>query len=468
MSAIVDMKRSRAFAGVVTATLGATAALPLGAMITAAFGFAAVLKSHHTAVAALFVFLLLRIGSPALIQAPQGLELVAWAGVLLACGRVWAEALRRRTRLTAAIPASFFAYAAVLIPLSVLISTSPAVSAFKALSFAAVTSSICLGFHLAREDGRPASSWIKGFWLAVVVLSVPTLAIPSIGYLRDGYGFQGVLNHPQALAVFLAPVVAWSAVQALSTEGRGRVIVISLFLMSFGFLWLTRGRTGLAAIALSAIVLMLLRPGFFRSAAALGLRALSKTWIMVSFVLLVPLVLWKAPEIAAGLQEFLLKGSGAGDVAEAAAASRGFIVDQQILNFQSSPIFGIGFGVSNSATHTLNVVIDPITGLPVGAATEKANLFLAVIEETGVVGALAFVPFFLALILRLARTSSLAVSWAALAALGTNLAEMTFFSMGGVGLYTWLIMGWALSDWQKVSRSTESFSRPRSGAMPSP
>lgn len=451
MNATVDMKRAVAFAGIVAATLGIAAAVPVGAMIVAALATVAILAGFYTALAALFVFLLLRIGSPALIQAPDGLQLATWAGLLFACGRVWAEALRRRTRVIAAVPPSFFAYIAVLLSLSMLMSSNPAISTFKALSFAVVASSICLGFRMAGEDGRSISSWIKGLWLAVVVLSVPMLAIPSIGYLRDGSGFQGVLNHPQTFAVFLAPVVAWSGVQAFSAHGRGRVIVIGLFLTSFSLLWLTRGRTGLAALALSALVLLFLRQGFLKSLAALCLRALSKTWVLVGIALLVPLALWKAPEIIIGLQDFLLKGSGAGGVAEAAAVSRGFIVDQQILNFQSSPVFGIGFGVSNSATHTLDVIVDPVTGLPVGAATEKANLFLAVLEETGLLGALAFAPFFMTLVVRLARTASLAVGWAALAALGTNIAEMTLFSMGGVGMYTWLVIGWALSEWQHQS-----------------
>ncbi|HEV2080940.1 MAG TPA: O-antigen ligase family protein [Brevundimonas sp.] len=457
-AASADRRNAFVFVGVVTAALVALQAPNAQTGLALAAG-AAALISTRMAIGALIVVMILRLANPGLVAGSGAFEIFAWGAVMLACGRILLDALMSRGQALSRLPAFFLPYAAVLLTVSVLFSQVRDVSLFKAISFTTVTAAVTLGFAQLRAQGRPASSWIKGLWLAVVVLSVPTFVIPSIGFLRDGQGFQGVLNHPQGFAVFLAPVVAWSAVQAFSAEGRGRAVVIGLFLISFGSLWLTRGRTGLAAIVLAGLALLLLRPGFFKTAAALALRALSKSWVMAGFVLLIPLVVWKAPEMVAAVQEFLLKGSGADAVTGAAAASRGFIADQQILNFQSSPIFGIGFGVSNSATHALNVVIDPVTGLPVGAATEKANLVLAVLEETGIVGALAFLPFFLALILRLARTESLAVAWAALAALGTNVSEMTFFSMGGIGLYTWLIMGWALSEARKAPRRSPTFGR---------
>lgn len=446
MTSALDQKRAASFGGVIVATIGAAAALPMGTLLVAGSCVVATLKSPATAVAVILVLLFLRIGNPALIPAQDGIEVATWAGLLAASVRIWLEAFRRGAPVLKMLPPFFLPYAAILIPLSALLSTLPSVSLAKAISFTLVVSSVCLGFWLVRQQGRPASSLIKGLWIAVLVLSLPTFLIPSIGYLRDGQGFQGILNHPQGLAVFLAPVVAWSAVKAFSAEGRGRAIFVGLLLLSFGSLWLTRGRTGLAAILLATLVLIVLRPGFWRSLSAIALRALSQAWVLVGIILLLPVIVWKAPQLISAFQEFVLKGSGADAISGAALASRGFIVDQQILNFQENPVFGIGFGVSNSETHALNVVIDPFTGLPIMAATEKANLLLAVLEETGIVGSLAFAPFFFMLLVRLARTPSLAVAWAALAALGTNISEMTFFSMGGIGLYTWLIMAWALSE----------------------
>ena len=43
---------------------------------------------------------------------------------------------------------------------------------------------------------------------AVVIASSLPLILSSAGYFTNGVGFQGILNHPQAFGVYLAPVTA--------------------------------------------------------------------------------------------------------------------------------------------------------------------------------------------------------------------------------------------------------------------
>ena len=447
MSAIIDRNRSLVFAGLVAALMGVLAVTPNGGVLVAALCAVTGLLSTATAVGAIFALLILRVINPALGAGAAGeFELIAWGAMVLASGRIWLDALTRRFPIQVALPPFLLLYGAVLVPLCVFFSEAPALSLAKAFSFLVSVSAITLGFAAMRGGERPASSWIKGIWICVIVLSLPTLLIPGIGYARDGQGFQGVLDHPQGFAIFLAPLVIWSLIVALSDGGRGRQIAIVLFLAAFAALWLTRGRTGFAAILLSTVALLLFRPRFFASLLGLAATGLRRPWVVLGLILLVPVAVWQGPSIAGALQDFLFKQASSDGLSGAFAVSRGFIIDQQIINFESSPWVGIGFGVSNSSTHGLEIAIDPLTGLPVGAATEKANLFLAVLEETGVIGALAFAPFFVMLVYRLARSRNLAVAWAGLAALSTNISEMTFFSLGGMGLYTWLIMAWALSE----------------------
>jgi hypothetical protein len=447
MTAITDRNRSLVFAGLVALLMGALSVTPSGGIGLAALCAVTGLLSTPAAVGSIFALLILRTINPALGYGAEGdFELIAWGAMVLASGRIWLDALTRRFPIEAALPPFLLIYGFVLIPLCIFFSEAPTLSLTKAFSFLVSVSAITLGFAVMRGEERPASSWIKGLWICVILLSLPTLLIPAIGYARDGQGFQGVLDHPQGFSIFLAPLVVWSLVVSLSEGGRGRQIAIILFLAAFAALWFTRGRTGFAAILLSTIPLLLFRPGFFRTLFDLAATGLRRPWVLLGLILLVPVAVWQAPSIAQAILDFFFKGASSDGVSGAFAASRGFIVDQQILNFQSSPWVGIGFGVSNSSTHGLEIAIDPMTGLPVGAATEKANLFLAVIEETGVIGALAFAPFFLMLVYRLVRSRNLAVAWAGLAALSTNVSEMTFFSLGGIGLYTWLVMAWALSE----------------------
>ena len=142
--------------------------------------------------------------------------------------------------------------------------------------------------------------------------------------------------------------------------------------------------------------------------------------------------------------EYIFKSASSQSIDTAFEESRGFIIFQALNNIENHPITGIGFGVANSETHDFNIDISPITGLPVGAATEKANLIIAVLEETGIVGLMFFALFFLPFLRVIANSGSIALAWAALTAVCTNISEMSFFSMGGFGTYTWIICALAM------------------------
>jgi hypothetical protein len=452
-----DRNRSLLFAGLVAFLVGVLSVVPNGPVLVAALCAGSSLLSTPAAMGSIFALLIIRTINPALGYAAVGeFELIAWGAMLLASGRIWLDAVIRRFPIREALPPFLMLYGAVLIPLCAFSSAAPLVSLTKAASFLVGVSSITLGFAVMRSNGWPASSWIKGFWICVILLSIPTLLIPGIGYARDGQGFQGVLYHPQGFSVFLAPIVTWSFIVAISSEGRGRSAAILFFIVVFASLWLTRGRTGFAAIIVSLVALLIFRPGLFGMMRSFVATALLRPWVLLGLTLLLAVGIWHGSSIAQAIQAFTFKQASSGELLGAFEASRGFIADQQIRNFQDNPIGGIGFGVSNSNSHGFEVVLDSTTGLPVGAATEKANLFLAVLEETGVIGALAFAPFFFLLVQRLARTASLAVAWAGLAALATNLSEVTFFSLGGIGLYTWLVLAWALSEFAPRRRLAPS------------
>ena len=118
---------------------------------------------------------------------------------------------------------------------------------------------------------------------------------------------------------------------------------------------------------------------------------------------------------------------------EAYQDSRGFIMTEQWENFKGNKIFGIGFGISNSITHSQE--IDYYNGIPISASTEKANLPLAILEETGVLGFVSFVLLFSFVSKRVGREKYL---WIAI--ILSNFAEVTFFSFGSFGLLAGVIM----------------------------
>ena len=56
--------------------------------------------------------------------------------------------------------------------------------------------------------------------LTTVFYSIPTVLIPSIGYLTNGTGFQGLLNQPQAFAIFLVPIISYVGTEFLFEKTR--------------------------------------------------------------------------------------------------------------------------------------------------------------------------------------------------------------------------------------------------------
>jgi hypothetical protein len=112
----------------------------------------------------------------------------------------------------------------------------------------------------------------------------------------------------------------------------------------------------------------------------------------------------------------------------------------QIQNIQDNPVTGIGFQLA-SIPKRLQVVTDPYLGLPIQAPVEKGNIFTAIVEENGILGAIGFIIFLFILAKRAKRNKPIEILALFTAALATNIGEATFFSFGGMGLFIWLIIG---------------------------
>ncbi|MDE3051447.1 MAG: hypothetical protein KGJ48_16300, partial [Nitrospirota bacterium] len=93
-------------------------------------------------------------------------------------------------------------------------------------------------------------------------------------------------------------------------------------------------------------------------------------------------------------------------------------------------------------------------GLPLSAPTEKGFLPTAILEETGILGTLCLILLLGSLIWQVSRKSDIATTWIFFTSILVNVGEMVFFSFGGLGLYIWLIMGWATSSrWRKLDEA---------------
>lgn len=316
------------------------------------------------------------------------------------------------------------------------------VSMSKLFQFGVAASSILLGFANSR---KPVGYWVNWFYtlfVLIVLLSLPFLAVRSVGFARNGAGFQGILNHPQAYAVFLSPYIALLLAEVVFLQRYNRFNILML-LVGAGSLVLTQGRTGLAAIVVAAGLLIVFALFFHRSLLKQFGTPFRKLGGIVAVLAITVLVIFKYDAIQSSVYKFLLKRDAATDLRGSYDVSRGKKLGEQERNIATHPVFGIGFGLPSSPGE-LDVQRDPVFGLPVGASVEKGLFFVSVFEEIGYVGAFFFYLFLIILFRQLIRATDIAVPWMVLAAFATNVGEATLFSFGGMGLFIWLLFGMAM------------------------
>lgn len=177
-----------------------------------------------------------------------------------------------------------------------------------------------------------------------------------------------------------------------------------------------------------------------------GLR--SKRFLALALLAISGIIV-AGPLLASKLTSYLFKGSGATSFIEAANASRGHLVEKMYWNIQEKPWTGIGFGIA-SESENMEVERDPVLGLPLGAPVEKGVLPVAVLEELGLVGALAVLGWLLVMLRRSARAGVQQFS-VVVTLLLVNFGESMFFSVGGMGMLLLILLTGAVTGEQRVT-----------------
>jgi hypothetical protein len=260
----------------------------------------------------------------------------------------------------------------------------------------------------------------------VLITSLVALFLPTIGYYRDGSGFQGILAHPQIMGVFVAPIIVECLINYIIIKRKRNIIFDLIFILSFLFMFLSKARTSLVAVAVTFLLLLMIFPEFFRSFKKYFSR---RIYIFLFFILIL---------IFNGLsiEDFIFKGSDTTDIAEAYEKSRGFLLIDSWLTFLEHPWFGIGFGVS--LLDYFAPVYDAVLGIPISAPTEKSLLPVVVLEELGIFGFFSFIVFLKYVFEKTYTFKNIGVL---ICVLALNIGEATIFSMAAMGLFQWLIIG---------------------------
>ena len=397
------------------------------------------LRSPKHAIQALCLSWLITFLNPGIFTEFEGGAILRWLVFFAAFSRVVTSKILRNPRISREIIclAPFFLFALLV---SMFKSYAPIVSLFKLVMFAMGVVTILFAFELTGVQKAYWRSWFTTFFLLILVSGFP-LYFFDLGYVRNGRGFQGLLNHPQAYGVFLASMVAWFTGRILFEKDRSVPVVTGVVLGWFS-LFATFSRTGILAAVLGCtltVIIGAVKRGYWRKILAHTFGSyLSVTGLCV---LLIFLVFSWAP-LSQATRSVLQKGTEAQSFTESYDLSRGALIERSINNFLDNPWTGIGFGIA-SDPFSFVVSRDKWLGLPIGASIEKGLLPVAVLEEVGIIGAGFFLMFIFALIRPILNWGSLPALWLFITSLLINMGEMIFFSFGGMGLYIWLMIGFS-------------------------
>jgi len=323
---------------------------------------------------------------------------------------------------------------------AVIISPFPDVSVLKAVSWTmAMVTLIVAWSGLSAHESAEMQQWVYGLLLAVLFLSLPFLLIPSVGYQRNGSGFQGILNHPQVFGATMSMLGAL-ILGRLLREKRPSWRGISLLLLVFFVILKSEARTAGLALIIGGGTSALIGPYFCGGSLKSLMPALrSRRAVMLAGFGLVLLVAFAA-QFRATFNEYLSKSgrSEATGVVAAYEVSRGVLMAPMVANIQDHLLTGIGFGVA-SFPDAMYVERDPVFGLPIGASIEKGVVPLMVLEELGLFGFLMVLLWVIALFRR-AGAGGIPMLLVVLDVLLLNMGEATLFSAGGLGLITFILL----------------------------
>ena len=324
---------------------------------------------------------------------------------------------------------------------SLVVSPLVDVSILKALSWLFVTITLFaawggldMNMRLEMEDK------VFGGLIAIMIVSLPLLLVPSKGYAINSNGFQGILNHPQAFGTTMALLEAW-LVGRLFVTTKQSFQEFALLCACLVLVVLSGARTAGLAIVIGVIVSSFIDGGR-RFGQMLHSLKTGRKGVVLFFS--VSLLLFAFPFYSGTIGSYLQKGSDSTSAIDLANSSRGDLVSTMTDNIEQNPFLGIGFGIASLPSMRF-VNRDPLLGLPVSASVEKGVMPLAILEELGLIGFLLVLGWFLVLIGQAAK-NGFAKLIVIITVIAINFGESMFFSAGGMGLLMIILVTWAATS----------------------
>lgn len=334
---------------------------------------------------------------------------------------------------------------------------APVISELKAVLFFVFMLALIKGVSAVVQRGVDIR-FIRAGMLAIscffILGSVAVIPFPSIGrsmYLAklarwnidaSTLDLQGLFNgatwHSQTLGPLLAMLNAFLLSDYLCNFRQKNWLYRTLIACIPVLVYMTSSRTAFFAYLISIFSVVFFFRGEHQVAGSKRRRVVT---ISILFALLGTLILSFIPAVSLRLEAFLRKErdvaqmSGDELLSDQLFASRKGLMERAFVNFKDRPLVGHGFQVSEA----MQAYSISEYGLIFSAPVEKGVLATMVLEEGGLIGAVIFLVFLIALYYTYRRLAFTCFLSTFTVFLGLNSGEAAFFSTSGGGGILWMI-----------------------------
>lgn len=317
------------------------------------------------------------------------------------------------------------------------------------LFFFALGSLSCLALCQSPAISKNSiGNWMYSFFCTISMANAGALLL-SIGFTP--WGFQGIIDHPNALGLFLAINLGW----LIPTVTQPNRTTLDLVLLAISTICLMLGSARGPFVAIFVASCFVLTVSFCGTPVWKGRiqRIFLNGFSVVCGLCLVVYLLWNARDASDNFLAFALKNDSSliESVDDRLAG-----LQLQSQNIAEHPLLGIGFGIHSNPRWWLyesgRIVYDPWFGLPISASVEKGTILLAMIEENGILGALVIGRVFYVFLKSILSRGDARSLMLFAAALSVNLSEFVLCSVGHIGLFAWLAIGTSLRSSQTLHR----------------
>ena len=320
----------------------------------------------------------------------------------------------------------------------ILLSNIQEISILKGLLWGVVVITVIKAWTgLTPKQADQQIKWFLGFFSMFMMLSVLMFFFPSIGYNNNGTAFQGILNQPQAFGLTMIIIIYFYLLSFI--KNKINIVKISFFLIAIVLLVASKSRTAIILSFFAVIV-------FFLSAAFNDMKVYKFQLLKFPVRIFIPIFIIGLIGIfiyySQNYSQLFEKGSYPNaSLIDLYFYSRNIVIEPMLQNIENNFFTGIGFGIASDSDSS-NILRSSFFGLPIGAPIEKSLTLLAILEELGIIGFFIFIAFIFIIFYCSISLGLMSFIFAVIFLL-VNLTESILFSMGGMGMIFWIMLGWA-------------------------